>query len=207
MWSAQYDIYLKIMSSTRIAIFASGRGTNAEKIIDHFAPNEKIHVTLVLTNNPKAGVLDKAKDRNIPFEVYGKNEFNHADRILRHLNDHKIDFIALAGFLLLVPEILVKAYPQKIINIHPALLPKFGGKGMYGKYVHQAVIENNEKKSGITIHYVNEHYDEGDIIFQKAFDLSPHETTDSLTRKVQRLEHKYYPKVIESLINESSKNL
>ena len=188
------------MEDTRIVIFASGSGTNAENLIRYFQNSSNIHVGLVVTNNPEAGVIKRAETLGIPVRLIRKKDFANADDVLTLFNQFKINFIVLAGWLLLIPEFLIKRYANKIINIHPALLPKFGGKGMYGKYVHQAVVANNEKESGITIHYVNENYDEGAIIFQKSVVLDPFDTPEQVAEKVQQLEYEYFPKVIEDLL-------
>lgn len=188
---------------TNLAIFASGNGTNAERIIDYFNDNEIVDVKLVLTNNPQAGVLERASNRGVETWIFDRSTFRESDDILELLHARKIDFIVLAGFLWLVPANLLNAYANKIINIHPALLPKYGGKGMYGSNVHRAVVAAKEKKSGITIHYVNEKYDEGQIIFQKSFELSPDETPESLAGKIHGLEYEYFPRVIEQLISDN----
>ncbi len=183
-----------------IAIFASGSGTNAQKIIEHFQKHSSIKVSLVVCNRTDAGVLGIAKTFGVPDVVVSKAQLNDEMWMLALLKQHRIDFIALAGFLLLVPGFLVKRFHKRIVNIHPALLPKYGGKGMYGKHVHQAVFDNNENESGITIHYASEHYDEGDIIIQKKVALANNETSETIAQKVQRLEHEWYPKVIEETI-------
>jgi phosphoribosylglycinamide formyltransferase-1 len=184
----------------KVAIFASGNGTNAERIMEYFSSNKDVEISLVLTNNPKAGVIERAKKFNVPFLIFNRNEFNQSDKVINSLLNNQIDFIVLAGFLWLVPNSILKNYPNKIINIHPALLPKYGGKGMYGRYVHEAVIANNEPQSGISIHYVNEHYDEGNIIFQATCTVSEQETPDSLALKIHELEYTHFPRVIEQLL-------
>lgn len=181
----------------RIAIFASGGGSNAEQIIRHFKENEEIEVSLILSNRKSAFVLERAKNHNIPGITFSKSELNQTTKILEILNTYKIDFIVLAGFLLLLPRDLIKAYPDRIVNIHPALLPAYGGKGMYGKHVHQAVFDNYEKESGITIHLVNENYDEGKQLFQKSVALDSTDTPSEIAKKVLALEHQYFPMVIE----------
>lgn len=185
-----------------LAIFASGSGTNAENIIRFFRPASKTAVKLVLTNKKDAGVIKRAESLDIPVIIFTREEFYNSDRILEILRNYQIDLIVLAGFLLLVPENLVKAYPNSIINIHPALLPKYGGKGMYGSRVHEAVIHNGEKNSGITIHYVNEKYDDGNIIFQATCPVNTDDTPDSLAEKVHALEYEHFPKIIEQLLTE-----
>ena len=182
----------------RIVIFASGSGTNAENIINYFKNNENIKVTFVLTNNKNAKVLDRAKRLNIPSIIFSKNELK-SHNFLSFL-ENEADLIILAGFLIKMPDQIVKAFPNKIINIHPALLPKYGGKGMYGIHVHNAVVANKETKSGITIHYVNENYDEGAIIFQKEVILSNSDTPEDVAAKIHVLEQENFPKVIENTI-------
>ena len=185
-----------------IAIFASGSGTNAENIARYFESHSHIHVKLILSNKPDAYVLERAKKLNISTLTFTKKELYQRDKILSVLEDNKIDLIVLAGFLLLIPTYLIEAYQGKIINIHPALLPNYGGKGMYGDRVHRAVLDNQEQESGITIHYVNEHYDEGNIIFQKKCPVYSDDTPDSLAERIHQLEHEYYPRVIENLLNQ-----
>ena len=192
---------------TRIAIFASGSGSNAEKIAKYFQNVTDKQVSLILSNNPNAFVLERAKSLGIPSVVFTKKEFVESDKVLKILRDNEIDFLVLAGFLLLVPQHLVDAYPNKIVNIHPALLPKYGGKGMYGDKVHQAVREAGDAESGITIHYVNSRYDEGQIIFQARCPVTEKDTPESIAQKVHELEYQHYPQVIEQLINNSTKNL
>ncbi|HCI55342.1 MAG TPA: phosphoribosylglycinamide formyltransferase [Bacteroidales bacterium] len=189
-----------------ISIFASGSGTNAENIIKYFLNKKSAKVALVLSNNPKAYVIKRAKQYNIPIKIFDRHEFYKTEEVLETLISNNIDFIVLAGFLWLVPENILNRYRGKIINIHPALLPKYGGKGMYGDRVHKAVIEAGEKESGITIHYVNEKYDEGDIIFQAQCPIDPGETVDSLAKKVHELEYRYYPEIIEKIITGESIN-
>ncbi len=183
-----------------IAIFASGNGSNAENIINFFADNNEINISLILSNKRDAFVVKRAEKHNIECIIVKKKQFQQEDYVVNILKSKKIDAIVLAGFLLLIPENLVKAYPGRIINIHPALLPKYGGKGMYGMNVHKAVIENAEKQSGITIHNVNEEYDKGEIIFSAACDVTPDDTPDTLAAKVHELEYKYFPTVIEQWI-------
>ncbi len=183
----------------KIAIFASGNGTNAKKIIDHFKNSDVIKVSLIVCNNPNAGVLKIANEKNIPILLVEKNEFLDSGYI-KELNNYGIDFIVLAGFLWKLPVILIKAFQGKIINIHPALLPSYGGKGMYGNAVHEAVIRAGEKQSGITIHYVDEIYDNGEIIFQATCPVEENDTAESLAQKIHLLEHRYYPQEIEKLL-------
>jgi phosphoribosylglycinamide formyltransferase 1 len=185
---------------TRIAIFASGSGSNAENIAIYFSGNPKVEVSLILTNNKNAFVLERAKKLGIKSLIFNKEQFSKTDEILRFLAKNDINLIVLAGFLLKIPENLIKTFPDKIINIHPALLPKFGGKGMYGDKVHQSVVEAKETESGITIHYVNENYDEGKIIFQTKCPVLPSDTYKDVAAKIHQLEYEHFPKVIESLI-------
>lgn len=186
--------------STNLAIFASGSGTNAENIISSFKDDPKIEVKLVLSNKPNAGVLHRAKKLGVPSKVFDRNTFYQSDEILDLLKSEQVDWIILAGFLWLVPANLLQAFPDKIINIHPALLPAYGGKGMYGEKVHQAVIENKEKASGITIHLVNEKYDEGRVLFQASCEVESFDTPDSLASKIHQLEYKYFPSVIRDAV-------
>lgn len=183
-----------------IAIFASGSGSNAENIIRYFRENESVRVSLVLSNKSDAYVLERAHRLGVPCGVFPKADWAAGDEILAVLREHRIDFIVLAGFLVRVPDLLLYAYPNKIINIHPALLPKFGGKGMYGERVHQAVVAAGEKETGITIHYINEHYDEGDTIFQATCPVLPDDSPEEVAKKVHALEYKYFPQVIEQVV-------
>lgn len=186
--------------SLNIAVFASGSGTNAENIITHFKGNLKINVKLVLSNNPQAGALQRADKLGIETFIFSKNDFYSTSKVIDILAEKKIDFIVLAGFLWLVPKSLIAAYPKRIINIHPALLPNYGGKGMFGNSVHQAVIANRERESGITIHYVNDEYDKGAIIFQSRCPVSENDTAETLAKKIHELEYRYFPAVIEKLL-------
>jgi len=183
-----------------IAIFASGSGTNAENIIQYFSNRNTVNVSLVLSNKRQAMVLKRADALKIRTVFFEHKEFYITGKVLRYLGLYKIDFIVLAGFLWLVPENIIEQYPERIINIHPALLPGYGGKGMYGDAVHKAVIDNHDKESGITIHYVNKLYDKGDIIFQERCKVDPSDTPDLLAEKVHTLEFLHYPKIIESLV-------
>lgn len=189
----------------RIAIFASGSGSNAQKIIEYFHKNQEVEVSIVLSNRPDAYVLQRADNFEIPTHVFDREEFYNTNEIVKLLQSLQIDLVVLAGFLWLVPTNLTEAYPNKIINIHPALLPKFGGKGMYGMKVHKAVLEAGEAESGITIHYVNEHFDEGEIIHQSKYKIENGDDADMIAYKGQQLEHHYYPKVIENLLKKMSK--
>ncbi len=184
----------------RIAIFASGSGSNAQKIMEHFKYSDDAEVSLVLSNNPEAYVLQRADNFEIPSHVFDRQEFYHTDEVVNILKRLDIDLIVLAGFLWLVPENLLKAYPNKIINIHPALLPKHGGKGMYGDRVHKAVLAAGDEEHGITIHFVNEHFDEGEAIYQGKFKVEKDDTLETIKFKGQQLEHLHYPKVIENLL-------
>jgi phosphoribosylglycinamide formyltransferase-1 len=190
----------QIKNKINIAIFASGAGSNARKIIDHFRDDRSIHVALIVCNKPGAGVLQIAAAENIETLLIDKDRFLNQDGYVDELKRRQMDFIVLAGFLWKIPATLIEAFPNKIINIHPALLPKYGGKGMYGAKVHEAVISNGESESGITIHYVDGHYDNGDIIFQASCKILPGDTADNLAAKIHELEHKHYPQVIERLL-------
>lgn len=183
----------------KIVVFASGSGTNAENIIKYFASSETGTVVAVFTNNPSAKVIERAKNNEIPTEVFSKEELIES-KVLQKLNLIEPDLIVLAGFLLKFPENIIASYPNKIINIHPALLPKYGGKGMYGMNVHKAIVENKEKETGITIHYVNENYDEGGVIFQKKVVVLGTDTVDVIAEKIHDLEQRYFPEVIRDLL-------
>lgn len=184
----------------RIAIFASGSGTNAQNIIDYFKKVPGIEVSLVLSNRSSAYVLQRAKDLGVEAASFTREDIYETDRLADQLKKANIDFIVLAGFLWLMPAALINAYPNRILNIHPALLPKYGGKGMYGDRVHKAVKEAGEKETGITIHYVNEQYDEGQVIFQARCAIDPGDDVTQIAAKVHALEYGYYPKIIENVI-------
>jgi phosphoribosylglycinamide formyltransferase-1 len=186
----------------RIAIFASGSGTNAENIANYFSNRDDVEISLILANNKDAFVLERAKKFEIPTMVFNRQDFYETEVVLYALKNRKIDLVVLAGFLWLIPDNLIGEFPHRIINIHPALLPRFGGKGMYGSRVHKAVIEAKEEKTGISIHYVNEKYDEGEIIFQESFQIKSDDTPDDIAAKVHELEYEYFPKVIEKLLDE-----
>jgi phosphoribosylglycinamide formyltransferase-1 len=186
----------------KIAIFASGEGTNTQRIIDYFKNSETIEIAIVVCNNPKANVLKRAAQSNIATYILNREDFYERNTTAELLKMKKIDLIVLAGFLWMIPENLIKAFPEKIINIHPALLPKFGGKGMYGANVHKAVIEAKEKESGISIHIVNEKYDEGKIISQHTCLISEKETPETLAQKIHQLEQIYFPIAIEKFLAE-----
>lgn len=188
------------MKPKHIAIFASGQGSNAAKIIEYFNGHDFIRISLIVTNNPKAKIIDVAQQNGIPFHITNKEDFFSEQSIVSLLQYHQINFIVLAGFLLKIPASLIQVYPNKIINIHPALLPKYGGKGMYGMHVHDAVIKASEKESGITIHYVNEELDKGNIVFQAKCKIENGETPESLSQKIRKLEHEYYAKTIENIL-------
>jgi formyltetrahydrofolate-dependent phosphoribosylglycinamide formyltransferase len=190
-----------LLKPVRLAIFASGAGSNAQKIIDYFRNHPFIHVELIVCNNPKAGVLAIAERENIPTLLLQKESFFGLESCLAELKESKIGFIVLAGFLWKLPASLVQAYRGRIVNIHPALLPRFGGKGMYGHYVHEAVIAAGEKESGITIHLVDEIYDNGAAIFKATCPVLPGDTPDSLAARIHALEHEHYPRVIGELVD------
>lgn len=189
------------MNEKNIAIFASGEGTNAQNIIDHFRSSPHVRIALIVSNRPDAKVLERAKKENIPALLLDRSGFYENTKVIEQLKTANIDLIVLAGFLWMIPMSLVNAFPGKIVNIHPALLPKFGGKGMFGMNVHKAVIEAKEKESGISIHFVNEHYDKGKIIAQHICTVSENETAESLANKIRQLEHQFFPKVIENLLS------
>jgi len=186
----------------KIAIFASGNGSNAERIFNYFAQKKSAEVCLILSNNPNAGVLQRAERLNVPAVVFNRSDFSHTNKINDLLIANKIDLVVLAGFLWLVPLNILQTFHNKIVNIHPALLPKYGGKGMYGMRVHEAIIESGDKHSGITIHYVNEKYDEGQIIFQADVAIESEDTPDSLAAKIHILEHAHFPVVIEGVLKD-----
>lgn len=188
-----------------IAIFASGSGSNAENISNYFKDKDGVSIRLIISNKADAFVHKRAEVLGVKSVTFSKDSFENSDLVLDCLKENKIDFIVLAGFLLKVPQNLIDAYPQRIINIHPALLPKFGGKGMYGDNVHKAVVAAREPESGITIHYINENYDEGAIIFQARCDVLPDDTYQDVAEKVHQLEYLHFPPVINSVIAELSK--
>lgn len=185
----------------KILIFASGSGSNAENIIKYFENKEIATVISVFTNNPNATVIEKAKNLGVSSYIFNKSELIEG-KVLQCVNKLQPDLIVLAGFLLKFPDDIIAAYPNKVINIHPALLPKYGGKGMYGMNVHQAVVENKELETGITIHFVNEHYDEGGILFQTNVSLNEEDTATTVAGKIHVLEQKYFPEVIENLLKQ-----
>jgi len=191
---------IKYQIMRNIAIFASGSGTNAENIIKYFSTNNSIKVSLVLSNKREAYVLKRAAAFGVKTIFFDRSDLYIKDKVLGYLSENKIDFIVLAGFLWLIPEKILEIYDRRIVNIHPALLPSYGGKGMYGEKVHEAVIANGDRESGITIHYVNRFYDEGDIIFQARCKIEPGDTPETLASKIHELEYKHFPVVIEDLV-------
>ncbi|MBA4135541.1 MAG: phosphoribosylglycinamide formyltransferase [Flavobacterium sp.] len=184
----------------KILLFASGAGSNVENIIQYFKNNDSISIVGIFTNNLHAKALDIAKYHNVFSFVFNREELNEGF-VLEKINKLQPDLIVLAGFLWKMPDVIVHQYPNKIINIHPALLPKYGGKGMYGMKVHQTILENKEKETGITIHYVNEHYDEGEFIFQQNINIEDCQSPEEIAVKVQALEHEHFPKTIERLLD------
>ncbi len=194
---------MQVSKPIKVAIFASGSGTNAQRIFDYFKEKEGVEISLLLSNNPDAYALTRAKSASIQTRIFTKAEFKDSTVIVDELKAAGISWIILAGFLWLVPKSLIQAFPNTILNIHPALLPAFGGKGMYGMHVHKAVIETKTKQTGITIHKVNEEYDKGEVVFQAAFDVLAHDTPESIAEKIHELEYKHFPAVIEEQINKS----
>lgn len=191
----------------RIVIFASGSGTNTQNVIQYFQSNSTAEVVLVLSNKENAQVIERARNLGVRAENFNKTELQDPEVVLKTLQNAKPDLIVLAGFLLKFPDHILQAFPDQVINIHPALLPKYGGKGMYGHHVHQAVYDHQEKETGITIHFVNEQYDEGGIIFQEKVGLDPNDSVATIAKKVHELEYKWLPKIIEQLLSsESSKS-
>jgi phosphoribosylglycinamide formyltransferase 1 len=188
------------MIMNKIAIFASGSGSNAENIVKYFQNHNNIHVDCILTNKADAFVIERAKSLNIESFVFNRDDFYNSPKVLNYLMLRNIDFIVLAGFLWLVPDYLVKNFPNKIVNIHPALLPKYGGKGMYGMKVHEAVVKAGDSETGISIHYVNDKYDEGDIIFQARCKVDIQDTPQMVAEKIHKLEYQHFPAIIEKLV-------
>jgi len=189
-----------VNNKIRLAIFASSSGSNAEVIMKHFQNHSTIEVAAILSNKPDAFVLERAKKFNVISKVFDAKQFRESDEVIAWLRENKITHIILAGFLLLIPEKLIEAFPNKIVNIHPSLLPKFGGKGMYGMKVHQAVKAAQEKETGITIHLVNAHYDEGKILFQTSCQVESTDDAEAIAQKVHQLEYENYANVIERWI-------
>ena len=183
-----------------IAVFASGSGTNAENIANYFADNQSVRVVLAVSNNPLAGVHARVSQSGIPSVTFSNEVWTEGKKIVKKLAEYQVDWIILAGFLKKIPDTIRFAFPDKIINIHPALLPKHGGKGMYGMRVHEAVVAAGDRESGITIHYINENYDEGQIIFQASCPVLPSDTAEDVASKVHALEYRHYPQVIESIL-------
>jgi len=183
-----------------ICIFASGSGTNAEAIIGYFAGRHDVNIGLIISSREDAYVLQRAAKHQIPSLVLNRSDFKETENLLEVLKAHAVDFIALAGFMWLVPSYLIREFPNKIVNIHPALLPKFGGKGMYGSHIHKAVLEAGERESGITVHYVNEEYDEGTIVARESCVVNPDDTPDSLAERIHKLEHLHFPRIIDEVI-------
>ena len=184
----------------KLAIFASGSGTNAENIIKYFSNRLDIEVSVVISNKEDALVHSRAKSHNVPSYTYNKKAFDEGDIIIAKLEEYDIDYVILAGFLLKISPKIIEKFPSRIVNIHPALLPKYGGKGMYGDFVHKTVVESKEKESGITIHFVNENYDEGAIIFQAKCTIDIGDSFEDVANKVHKLEYEYFPKIIAEII-------
>lgn len=184
----------------RIAVFASGSGSNAENIVKFFRNNDLARVTIILSNKKDAYVLERAQQLGVPSISFNREDFYNSNKIVRTLEEQGIDMIVLAGFLWLVPQSLIDKYDGRIVNIHPALLPKYGGKGMFGMNVHNAVVAEKETETGITIHYVNGRYDEGNVIFQAKVSVNPSDTPEMVADKVHHLEYEYFPKIVEKLI-------
>ena len=184
----------------KLAIFASGSGSNAENICNYFADSSDIEVVLICTNKRDSFIVNRANKLNIPVYIFTKYELNNFTDLHKKLQSIDVDFVILAGFLLKLPTIMVDNYPNRIINIHPSLLPKYGGKGMYGNNIHKAVIENKETESGVSIHFVNQNYDEGEIILQEKCVISSNETVETLIQKIHKLEHNYFPVAIDKIV-------
>ena len=187
-------------SKIKIAIFASGNGTNAQRIIEYFTQHPQIEINCVIYNRKNAMVAQRAQSLNIPAIYFNKTDFLETNKVVNYLQENNIDYIILAGFLLHVPQNILSIYTNKILNIHPSLLPKHGGLGMYGEKVHQEVIEQHDTESGITIHKVDEKYDNGDIVFQAKCPVEPNDTPDTLAQRIHKLEHQYFPQVIEKFV-------
>lgn len=183
-----------------IAIFASGSGSNAERLTDYFTDSKLVNVSLFLTNNKTAGVIERGHRLGVPTVIFNKTAFAKCDKIVDLLVNQQIDFVVLAGFLWLIPENLLAAFPDKIINIHPALLPKYGGKGMWGHHVHEAVVQNRETETGITIHLVNEEYDKGEVLFQAKCEVLPTDSAADVAAKIHQLEYKHFPEIVEKVV-------
>lgn len=199
-------MYYNRLNMSNIAVFASGSGTNAQNLINYFSTKKNSKVVIVLSNKPDAFVLERARKLSVRTEIFDRKDFYDSDRVIEILRENQIDFIVLAGFLWLVPPVLTNLYAGRIVNIHPALLPNYGGKGMYGSRVHKAVIDNGDEESGITIHFVNDVYDAGDIIFQAKCPVNSDDTPESLAQKIHRLEYEYFPRVVEGVIEDEESN-
>lgn len=184
----------------QIAILGSGNGTNAQRITEYFRDNPDIEIATIIANKKDAYILERAKNLGVPAMYFSRKDFLETDKVLDYLKGKNIDYVILAGFLLLVPQNLLKNFPQRIINIHPALLPAYGGKGMYGMHVHESVIANHEKQSGITIHFADECFDHGTTIFQATCDIDPTDTAEDLAKKIHKLEYEFFPKTIEKVV-------
>jgi len=200
-WCAKHDLDLM---KKRLSIFASGSGSNAEKFFEYFKDHPSIEIVSVFTNNKSAGVIDRADRFHIQHHVFNRTYWQTGEEITKILKIEKIDFIVLAGFMLLIPQALTQQFPNQIFNIHPALLPKYGGKGMYGMNVHHAVKAAGEKESGITIHFVNEEYDKGEILYQESVEIDKRDTAEDIAQKVLAVEHKNYPRVVEKVVLKST---
>lgn len=190
----------------RIAVFASGSGSNAERFFEYFKDSPVAEVALVCCNNPDAYVLERAKKHEVPSWLFTNQELKEAVPVVQKLKEEAIDFVVLAGFLRLIPAALVAAYPDRIVNIHPALLPKWGGKGMFGSRVHESVVKAGDLETGITIHFVNNQYDEGNIIFQARCPVAPEDGPEEVAQKVHKLEHEHYPRVVAQLLQGRAEN-
>lgn len=188
------------MKKPLIAIFASGSGSNAQRLTEYFTSNNTAEISTIYCNSPHAYVLERAKAMNVTTVIFNRDTFYNSESVLHDMRAKGVDWIVLAGFLWLIPDYILKAFPRRIVNIHPALLPAYGGKGMYGSKVHEAVIASGEKQSGITIHFVNEHYDKGDIIFQTTCQVHQGDTPEMLAAKIHELEYEHFPVVIAKLI-------
>ncbi len=205
IWGKMIGKSVKInQKTTKIAIFASGKGSNANNIISYFKNISSVKIALILTDNSEAGVIDVAKNNHIPFHILNKEDRIDYSNCIEKLRNNHIDFIVLAGYLKKIPESLIRAFPEKIINIHPALLPKYGGKGMYGSNVHESVIAKKETESGITIHFVDEQYDHGEIIFQQNCDITASDTAETLAEKIHQLEYAHFPRVIYEVVQKQN---
>lgn len=185
----------------RIAIFGSGAGTNAGNILKHFEESEVARVHLVLTNKKNAGIIDRARNYGVPVVIFDREQLESGE-VLQKLEGHRIDFVVLAGFLWKIPDSIIDRYENRILNIHPSLLPDYGGEGMYGMRVHEAVVENEEEETGISIHYVTADYDEGEVVFQDSVEIDPDDSPEDVAGKVQELEHRHYPSVIEWVLTD-----